>query len=107
MSINLTREKLITLSQASRWIGKGRAGRPLHQLTVLRWILDGVRTKTGETVRLEGCRLGSRWLTSIEALQRFSNRLTPNFDDTPSLRTQTQSSRAAERAKKQLEDLGF
>jgi hypothetical protein len=44
---------------------------------VLRWVLDGVPGPDGRRVRLEALRLGGRWVTSAEALQRFGERLTP------------------------------
>ncbi len=44
---------------------------------VLRWILHSARNPAGEIVRLEAVRLGSRWMTSREALQRFAEQLTP------------------------------
>jgi hypothetical protein len=45
-------------------------GKKVHFSTVFRWVTKGVRG-----VRLEAVRLGNRWLTSAEALQRFVERL--------------------------------
>lgn len=46
-------------------------GRRTHHSTCLRWVLRGVRG-----VRLEAVRLGGRWVTSLEALNRFAANLT-------------------------------
>lgn len=54
----------------------GRRGRHVSLSCALRWTLNGVRLPSGEIVRLEAIRLGGRWLTSIEALQRFAERQT-------------------------------
>jgi hypothetical protein len=76
--------------------------------TVWRWVLRGVKGANGTVVRLEAARVGGRWLTSREALARFTDRLTPGLDDTPSPapRTSRQARRAAERAGRELEEAG-
>jgi hypothetical protein len=74
----------------------------------LRWILDGVKTPRG-VARLEGLRLGGRWLTSVEALQRFAAEQTPSFDagSTALLQTPAAHRRASERAAKKLDEIGI
>jgi hypothetical protein len=69
--IDLLRENSISLTEAAGLVPPGRRGRPTHLSTLLRWIKPGVRG-----VRLEAVRLGGRWVTSREALQRFADRLT-------------------------------
>ena len=44
--------------------------------TLYRHITKGVRTASGEVIRLEAVRAGARWLSSVEALTRFYERLT-------------------------------
>jgi hypothetical protein len=74
---------------------------------VYRWILDGVRTPHGK-VRLEAIRLGGRWLTSVEALERFAARQTPELEDRPLLpRTPVARRRASERAERKLQQIGI
>jgi hypothetical protein len=67
-------------------LGMGAAARmlPAHRgegtarpSTIWRWIVQGVRTPDGSTVKLEASRVGGRWLTSRAALARFSAALTP------------------------------
>jgi hypothetical protein len=107
MSIELRNETLLTLTQAARMLPPSRRGRPVHLSSVYRWILDGVKTPHGK-IRLEAIRLGGRWLTSVEALERFAARQTPNLEDAPQLpRTPTARRRASERAEAQLQKLGI
>jgi hypothetical protein len=47
--------------------------------TILRWVTIGALSPDGKRVRLDAVRLGGRWITSREALQRFAEALTPEF----------------------------
>lgn len=67
--IDLKREKLLSLRDASRAVPK-IDGRKPHMSTLWRWCRKGVRG-----VRLEYVRLGHRVCTSSEALSRFANNL--------------------------------
>jgi hypothetical protein len=61
-------------------------------------------------VRLEGLRLGSRWVTTRQALQRFAEALTPRLGGTgsaPAPRTEAKRRRASERAASELERAGI
>jgi hypothetical protein len=106
--IDLTHEQPLPLSEAARRLPPYR-GKATHLSTVLRWVLTGARGPAGEKIRLEAIRLGGRWLTSAEALQRFAERLTPNLHPapTPAPRTPTARRRASEQAAKKLEALGI
>jgi hypothetical protein len=106
---NLLTEKLIGLYEAARRLPPARKGRPVHFSCILRWIKDGIPDPDGERVRLEGVRVGSRWLTSEEALARWAERLTPRLDaePAPAPRTANQRRRAAERAAQELQREGF
>jgi hypothetical protein len=86
-----------------------RNGKKTHLSTLLRWILTGCKAPSGELVRLEGLRLGNRWMTTREALQRFAQALTPPLGDSPVSppRTPGQRQRAAERAARRLEEAGI
>jgi hypothetical protein len=64
--INISKEKLLSLRDAAQLLPRSRNGRPTHPSTILRWILHGLRGR-----KLEGARLGGRWITSAEALERF------------------------------------
>lgn len=64
--IDLAVETLLTLEQAGERLLVSKA-------TLYRWITVGMKG-----VKLEAARVGGRWRTSEEALQRFSDCLTPN-----------------------------
>jgi len=68
-------ETVRTTIQASRIIRSDAGQGHVHPATVIRWILDGIQVGD-KRVRLEAVRIGSRWLTSDEALQRFADQLT-------------------------------
>src|SRR5438552_3149705 len=74
--IDLASEQRIGLHEAAKLYPSFRNGRPTHISTPLRHITKGTKLPSGEIVRLEGARLGGRWITSIEAVQRFMERLT-------------------------------
>jgi hypothetical protein len=108
--IDLTSESPISLAQAAKLVPPGRNGKKTHLSTILRWILHGAKAPNGELVRLDGARLGGRWLTSKEALQRFSERLTPTLGGPPTtngVHTARARERAAERAGRELELRGI
>jgi hypothetical protein len=107
--IDLTTETCMSLTQVARQQPPGRGGRPVTLGCVLRWILDGARGPNGERVRLEAIRIGGRWVTSREALQRFAERLTPSLTDAgaPTLRTGTKRQRASDRAAAELAKAGI
>jgi hypothetical protein len=107
--LDLTRETPIPLAAATKLVPPGRNGKRTHFSTLLRWILQGVKSPSGELVRLEGARLGHRWFTTCEAIQRFSDRLTPNFEAeaVPAPRTPTQRERATARAQERIAEAGI
>lgn len=69
--IDIAREELLTFSQAARKLPKRREGRKPAPSTVHRWAMDGHRG-----VRLEYVTVGGTRCTSLDALQRFFDRLT-------------------------------
>jgi hypothetical protein len=107
--IDLTSESPLSLNQAARWLPPGRCNRPVSFNCVLRWILNGANGPDGQIVRLEAVRLGGRWLTSREAIQRFAEALTPPTSDrqmSPA-RIRRQRRRTAEHTERELDKLGL
>jgi hypothetical protein len=105
----LLSENLIGLREAARKLPPGRNGRPVTFSCVLRWITHGIPGPDGQRVKLEGVRVGGRWLTSQEALARWAECLTPSFDGDRSAapRTPAQRNRAVEKANKLLDQAGI
>ena len=102
-------ERTLSLAAAARLLPPGRRGRPVTLSCLLRWVIDGVRVP-GRTdrVRLEAIRMSSRWITSVEALERFAARQTPDFSNPPPMpRSPNARQRASERAARELEKHGI
>jgi hypothetical protein len=106
---NLLDESLISLNQAARLLPPSRHGSRVSFSCIFRWVTVGLRGLDGELVRLEASRMGGRWLTSKEALQRFADRLTPRFGGEPAstLRTPDARRRASSRASRRLSAAGI
>jgi hypothetical protein len=106
---DLLSESLIRLHEVARRLPPHRGGRPVSFSCVLRWITKGIPGPDGQRVKLEAVRVGSRWLTSTEAIARWSERLTPRLEDEqPQMaRTLTQQSKGSMRAAKLLERAGI
>ena len=73
--IDLTTETLVSFTEACQRLPRRRAGKRPHPNTLYRWASGGGR---GE--RLETIRVGGTLCTSLEALQRFFDRLTGGAD---------------------------
>jgi hypothetical protein len=105
--IDLKTETPLSLAQAAKLIPPTRQDKPVHVSTLVRWILHGVRG-----VQLEAVRVGGRWITSREALERFSAALTakhispPNRTTTTSRQDSARHQRQQERVEQQLAALG-
>jgi hypothetical protein len=105
---DLTAETAIPLARARKFFPPGRGGKSTHISTLVRWIINGARSNDGTVVRLEALRIGSRWVTSREAIQRFAEALTPRLNSaSPASRTRTARLRASKRAAEQLDKLGL
>jgi hypothetical protein len=110
---DLTTERPIGLREAAKIPPSFRQDTPTHISTVLRWITKGVKLANGEVVRLEGARLGGRWTTTIEAVERFMQRLTTGAlgdvpsANTPPARTTRQRRRELERVDRELDAAGL
>jgi hypothetical protein len=102
MAIDFETEKIIDLKhEAPAYLGQSRNGRPVHHSFLIRAVTRGIRGH-----RLEAVRVGSRWLTSVQAIQRWAEAQTPGVATTPA-GAQSRRRQAAERADRELEELGF
>jgi hypothetical protein len=106
--IDIANEQIISLKAAAKMLPSGRRGRPVNHATIFRWILDGVCSPSGEIVRLDAVRMGGRWITSVQALQRFVEAQTPDLSRRQALpRPLAQRRRAAKKAEEELKKLGI
>jgi hypothetical protein len=102
----LNGEKLISFAAASKLFPAFRGSAPhTNGSTVFRWATRGSKAAGGALVKLEAVRVGSRWLTSVEAVNRFVAAMTAA--STPPATTPAPSpaarNRAAEAASKELD----
>jgi hypothetical protein len=67
MAINLDQERLISVVAGTKLLPPSRQERPVHVSFLIREILKG---------NLEAVRVGSRWATSAEAIERWLRRQT-------------------------------
>lgn len=103
--IDISAETIITLTEAAARLPRRRRGAKPHVATVYRWAQRGIRR-----IRLETVQVGGTKCTSVEALQRFFERLggSPTCDPTaaPSALTR-QRSKAIELAEAELREAGL
>jgi hypothetical protein len=116
--IDTTKEQVLSLHDACGVIPPGRGAKKTVFSTIFRWVLKGTHARTidtegkahkGQLVKLEAIRVGGRWVTSREALQRFFEALTEvaGGSERPVPRTATRIRRASERASRELEAAGI
>jgi hypothetical protein len=110
ISTSILREQVLRLADVGQHLPPGRKGKRLSLSAALRWILQGVRLPDGRRLHLEAIRVGGKWITSVEALERFALAQTPSLDSDSKgapARTPRQRQRAAERAERELERFGI
>lgn len=78
MMIDVEREKLVAIREVPSLIPPRPSGKKIHISACYRWVSRGVRG-----VKLEAIRLGGTTFTSIEAIQRFADRLGSADRSTP------------------------
>lgn len=91
LMIDLEHENLIPIRDVPRQIPPRRSGRRVHVSAVYRWIGRGLRG-----AKLEAIKIGGTTYTSLEALQRFGERLGANPVDRPSADVATPRARQRE-----------
>lgn len=108
MAIDMFKEEVISFAEAARRLPRRRAGRKPHVSVLYRWAKDGLRSQDGMEVRLETIQVGGTKCTSLEALQRFFDRLTGDTTIVyPPRQTIRQREAAIRRAEERLEAAGW
>jgi hypothetical protein len=75
--ISIGSEELLSFTQLAKRIPRRRNDRPVHLSTIHRWRHPGIGG-----IRLECIRIGGVWHTSMEAFQRWCDRLSTPDDPT-------------------------
>jgi hypothetical protein len=104
MGIDFSAERIIDLKrQAPAFLGLSRNGKPVHYSFLIRAVLKG-----SNGVRLEAVRVGRRWVTSVEAIQRWAERQTPAAAESlpPKSRSTVRRRKAAALADSELNKRG-
>jgi hypothetical protein len=74
---SILRETKLAPRELAKLVKEFRPGKETTVQTIMRWIKSGVLSANG-IVRLEAVKIGGRWITSLEALERFAAAQTPN-----------------------------
>ena len=99
MGIDFKTETIIDVArEAHKYVGPSRNGRPAHYSFFLRAILKK---------DLEAVKVGRRWVTSVEAIQRWAEKQTADAARQPAQRSVAAQRRSDERAARDLERMGF
>jgi hypothetical protein len=105
--IDIQQEQPLSLAQAAKLVPSNRQGKAVNVSTLVRWIQHGVKG-----VHLDAVRYGSRWVTSREALARFTETLTarhalPSQQEPPTRQaTKASRQRRIEQAERELKARG-
>ena len=108
MAIDVFSETVVTLTEATNRLPKLKEGKRLHTRTMYRWVLHGCCSKDGIAVRLETVKVGGATCTSLEALQRFFDRLQGDTSVVmPTKTTMKRRLRQIEAAERELREAGL
>ena len=99
--IDLKEESVLSLVEAAKKLPRRRAGKKPHVATLYRWASHGLKG-----IRLETIQVGGTLCTSIEALQRFFERLSGPRSES-AIVTPPASDRRISRAEKRLKEIGI
>jgi hypothetical protein len=102
VNLDLRTETLVNLSRAIRPPAPGRTYKTVHRLTDVRDIL-----KKEVGVTLQVLRIGGRWVTSVEAIQRWAEEQTAARIQSKSARSRSARDGQNERAERRLDELGL
>ena len=105
MAIDVFSEEVVSFSQASKRLPSVTRGRNIHVSSIWRWTLAGKKCPDGSVARLETIKIGGTTCTSIEALQRFFDRITGEREIvTPPTLTERQRRKRSEAADRRLRE---
>ena len=103
MAIDLLSEHVVSLTKATSHLPRRRKGKRPNVSTLFRWAQHGIKGVRLETIQVGGCKC-----TSLEALQRFCDRLTQGLDpEAQPARSSVRPQRAAVAAERELEREGL
>jgi hypothetical protein len=108
MAIDVFTEQVVSLADAAKKLPKLRNGKSPHVSTLYRWVLAGKQCPDGTVAHLETIKVGGSTCTSLEALQRFFERLTGEQEIvSPPTITQRERLRQIKAAEEELRRAGI
>ena len=108
MAIDVFKEQVVSLADAAKRLPRIRSGKVIHVASLYRWISAGKHCPDGSIAHLESIKIGGTICTSLEALQRFFDRLTGERDViAPPTMAHRQRRLRYERVMKMLEEAGI
>jgi len=108
LSNSLLDEDCLSLAEAARRLPRVRGKKPPHPSTLFRWASQGRKSKSGKIVHLEVIKVGGTNCTSVEALNRFIDRINDIEPVAPpKSRKQTVLDKQAKAARKVLRQRGL
>jgi hypothetical protein len=108
MAIDVFKESVLSLAEATKRLPRVRRGKKPHVSSLYRWAKRGKRCSDGTVARLEIIKVGGTTCTSLEALQRFFDRLTGERDIvSPPTITERQRLQEMEAVERELDALGY
>ena len=103
MGIDFKTETVIDLRhQAPSYLGWSRNGRPVHYSSLIRAVTKGVNGH-----KLEAARIDKRWVTSVEAIQRWAERQTDGHGPQMTQKTVAARRRSDRDAERELRKRGL
>ncbi|HYW80087.1 MAG TPA: DUF1580 domain-containing protein [Thermoguttaceae bacterium] len=99
--IDIASETVVTLTNATDHLPVRRAGKQPHPSTIFRWAQRGCKG-----IRLESIQVGGTKCTSVEALQRFFDRLTNPYTPATAPTSKTRQKAIAD-AERELAEAGI
>lgn len=100
--IDLATETVISLTEATKHLPRRRAGKKPHVTCLYRWTTAGCRGVVLESIQVGGTRC-----TSVEAIQRFIERLTNGNAAAPTVRTSRKREQQIDAAERRLAAVGI
>lgn len=106
MAIDVFKETVINLTDATKRLPHVRKGKRIHVSCLWRWTVAGKKCRDGSTARLESIKIDGTTCTSLEALQRFFDRVTGDREVvTPPKLQERQRLQRAEEADRRLKEV--
>ena len=73
--IDLATQSGLNPKEAAAYLPSYKSGKPPHPSKIIRLIVKGTKLPDGSLIRLEALRIGNQWITTVEAIQAYGERV--------------------------------